>query len=406
MTGAPYPLDPESRSFIVLLAALTAMTALSIDMSLPALPTLTQVLHVTPDRAQLTLSVFLLGFAGGQLFVGPASDRFGRRPVLLVGLLAFSLAGFGCALTERIESLIALRFVQGMTACVGPVLGRATVRDHFHATRAARFLSSLIAVFAVAPLVAPILGGQLLHRLGWHAIFWTLGGLGVALFALTALFLGESSKRLDPDALRPARLVGNLRVFLGNRVSLVHGLIVLFVFGAQFSYISGSPFVIIEIFGVPADRYGFFFGGTAASLIVGATLNARLLARTAPARLLRVGLLMLVGSGAALALAALAGAGLWPIFLPLMVFFVGLGLVSPNATAAALEPMPHMAGAASSILGVFQMVGGAFAGWMVSALYDHTARPMALSVAGLGALALAVSVLGGAAGRPAAARAG
>jgi DHA1 family bicyclomycin/chloramphenicol resistance-like MFS transporter len=384
------PLDPESRFFIVLLAALTAMTALSIDMSLPALPTLVRVLHVAPDRAQLTLGVFLLGFAGGQLFAGPASDRFGRRPVLLLGLGAFSLAGFGCALSQSMEALLALRFVQGVTACVGPVLGRAAVRDHFHAARAARFLSSLIAVFAVAPLVAPILGGQLLRRFGWHSIFWALGGLGVVLFALTALFFGESLKRPDPDALRPARLFGNVGTFLGHRASLAHGLIVFFVFGAQFAYIAGSPFVIIEVFGVSADRYGLFFGGTAACLMVGASLNSRLLLRVAPARLLRAGLLVLVASGAALAAAALAGAGLAATFAPLLVFFVGLGLVSPNATAAVLEPMAHMAGAASSLLGVFQMVGGAFAGWLVGALYDRTARPMALTVAGLGAMALLV----------------
>lgn len=388
--GGVRPLAPQSRLFIVLLGCLTATTALSIDMSLPALPLLTRSLHITADQAQLTLSMFLLGFAGGQLIVGPASDRFGRRPVLLVGLLAFSLAGFGCALSEGIDALILCRSLQGMAAAVGPVLGRAVVRDHFSAARAAELLSSLIVVIAVAPLLAPILGAQLLQRLSWHAIFWALGCAGLVLFGLVALFLGESLERRDPEALRPGRLARNIGAFLGNRACLAHALIIFFVFGAQFSYISGSPFVVIEVFGVAPDRYGFFFGATAASLMIGATINGRLVARVAPTRLLRIGLFVLVFAGAALAAAALAGAGLYAILAALLVFFMGLGLVSPNATAAALEPMPKMAGVASAVLGVFQMVGGALAGWAVSALYDRSARPMALSVAALGAMALLV----------------
>ncbi|MEO7330636.1 MAG: multidrug effflux MFS transporter [Minicystis sp.] len=384
------PLAPASRAFIVLLGSLTAMTALSIDMSLPALPRLTTVLHVTADRAQLTLSLFLVGFALGQLIVGPASDRFGRRPVLLVGLLAFSLAGFGCALSPGIDALIACRFLQGMAGSVGPVLGRAAVRDHFSAARAAQLLSSLIVILAVAPLVAPILGGQLLHYGSWRSIFWTLGGAGLLLFVLVLVFFGESLRANDPRALEPRRLAHHVGLFLANRTSLVHALVICCVFGAQFSYISGSPFVIIEVFGVAPERYGLFFGATAIFLLLGAALNGRLVARIAPARLLRGGLFTLMIAGLILALAAVLGGGLVAILPPLLLFFAGLGFVSPNATAAALEPMANMAGVASALLGVFQMVGGAAAGWAVSALYDRSARPMAFSVAALGTLAFLV----------------
>jgi DHA1 family bicyclomycin/chloramphenicol resistance-like MFS transporter len=384
------PLDPRSRLFIVLLGSLTAMTALSIDMSLPALPLLTGVLHLTAERAQLTLSLFLVGFAVGQLVVGPASDRFGRRPVLLWGIFAFALAGFGCALCRSGEALIALRFVQGAAASVGPVLGRAVVRDHFSAGQAAALLSSLIVVLAVAPLLAPLIGARLLAHFDWHAIFWVLGGAGVVLFALVAIFLGESLPVRDAGALGPRRLAGHVGAFLGNRACLAHAGVIFFVFGAQFSYISGSPFVVIDVFGVPREHFGYFFGATAACLMIGAGVNRRLLARVASAQLLRIGLWVVAGSGALLAAAALAGGGLAALFAPLLVFFFGLGLVNPNATAAALEPMPHVAGVASSVLGVFQMVGGAVAGWAVSRLYDHSARPMALAVALLGAVALLV----------------
>ncbi len=382
------PLDPGSRWLIALLGALTGLTALSIDISLPALPLFTRVLSLTPSQAQLTLSLFLLGYAGGQMFVGPASDRFGRRPVLLAGLAAYALAGFGCALAESGTTLIALRFLQGAAACGVPVLARAMVRDHFHAAKAAQVLSSLTVVLALAPMVAPVLGGQLLAHLDWHAIFWVLGGAGLVLFALVACFLGESLPVRDPAALLPRQLARHVGAFLANRASLAHALVVFFVFGAQFAYISGSPFVLIDVFGVPRERYGYFLAATAACLMVGAAVNRRLLERFAAARLLRVGLWLLVGSGAALAAAALAGAGVAVVFAPLLVFFFGLGLTSPNATAAALEPMRRSAGVASAVLGAFQMVGGALAGWAVSLLYDHTARPKALAVAVLGAGAL------------------
>jgi MFS transporter, DHA1 family, multidrug resistance protein len=384
------PLDPRSRLFIVLLGSLTAMTALSIDMSLPALPLLTKTLHITADRAQLTLSLFLLGFALGQLVVGPASDRYGRRSVLLWGLLGFTFASVGCALSQGIEALILCRFLQGTTACVGPVLGRAVVRDNFSAERAAALLSSLMVVLAVAPLVAPTIGGQLLEHFTWHAIFWALAFAGLLLFGLTAAFLGESLPAADRKVRGPGEIAQSFAFFLRNRESLAHALIIFFVFGAQFAYISGSPFVVIEVFGVAPNRYGLFFGATAVCLIVGAAANGRLLRNYTAARLLRTGLFITAASGAALSLAALAGAGLFAILAPLMVFFFGLGLVTPNATAAALQPMGRMAGVASALLGVFQMAGGALSGWAVSALYDRSSRPMAFSVGVLGAMALLV----------------
>jgi DHA1 family bicyclomycin/chloramphenicol resistance-like MFS transporter len=322
--------------------------------------------------------------------VCPASDRFGRRPVLLVGLLAFSFAGMGCALARDIDTLIAFRFVQGIAACVGPVLGRAVVRDRTSAARAAEMLSTLIVVLAIAPLVAPMLGGALLRWFGWPAIFWTLGVTGLLLFGLVALFLEESLSRRDPEALRPVRLARNIGAFLAHRACLTHALIILFVFGAQFSYISNSPFVVIEVFGVAPDRYGFFFGATAACIMAGAALNTRLLRRHPPARLLSAGMLVLAGAGGVLALVAIAGSGVFVLFAPLLVFFFALGFVTPNAIAAALEPMPHMAGVASSVVGAFQMIGGATAGWVVSVLYDRSPRPMAFMVASLGAAGLAV----------------
>ena len=389
-----HPLNPGSRLFIVLLGVLTAMTALSIDISLPALPALTQVFRVGADQAQLTISVFFFGFAGAQLLVGPASDRFGRKPVLLAGLLCYALAGFGCALSESIEALIVFRCLQGMSACVGPVLGRAIVADHFSGPRAAQLLSALTVVLAVTPIVAPLFGGQLLRVFDWHAIFWALGAIGLLLFALVAAFLGESLKARAPDALRLGPIARNMGAFLANGQCRVYAFIVLLSFAAQFSYISGFPFVAIEIFGVSPQQYGFFPAATGIALIIGAAVNGRLVMRVPPTTLLTIGLLILVGSGGLLAAVTLLGGGLAAIFAPLLIFVFGIGLVSPNATAAALQPMAHARGSASSVLGVFQMLGGGLAGWAVNALYDGTARPMALTIAVLAILALLVRVPG------------
>ena len=382
------PLDPDSRLFIVLLGVLTAMTALSIDISLPALPALSQAFDVGADSAQLTISAFLFGFAGAQLFVGPASDRFGRKPLLLAGLLCYALAGFGCALSQSIEALITFRCLQGMAACVGPVLGRAIVADHFSGPRAAQLLSSLTVVLAVTPVFAPLLGGQLLRVFDWHAIFWALGAIGLVLSALAAVWLGESLRARAPDALRLDRMARDMGAFLAHRQCRSHAFIVLLSFAAQFSYICGFPFVAIELFGVAPEHYGFFPAATGIALIIGATINGCLVTRFAPAKLLTLGLFMLLGSGALLAAVTLLGGGLAAIFAPLLIFVFGIGFVTPNATAAALQPMAHARGSASSVLGVFQMLGGGLAAWAVNALYDGTPRPMALTVALLGALAL------------------
>ena len=184
-------LRPGSPAFTALLGALTAMTAFATDMSLPALPTLGIAFDAPPERVQLTLSLFVLGYGGGQLFYGPLSDRFGRRPMLLAGLAVYTLCGFACALAPDIEVLLLARLAQGLGGCVGPILGRAIVRDHWSGVRAAQTLSYVTFVFALAPMVAPLLGAALLERFGWRAIFLAFGVFGLLLLAWTWLGLAE-----------------------------------------------------------------------------------------------------------------------------------------------------------------------------------------------------------------------
>ena len=374
-------LKPDSRWLIVLLGALTGLTALSIDMSLPALPALTAVFATTADRAALTLSMFLLGYSVSQLFYGPLSDRFGRKPLILAGLALFTAGGCGCAASAGIGELILWRFVQGLGACAGPILARAVVRDLFERPRSAQILSYMTLVMSLAPLLAPILGGYLLI-VHWRAIFILLAAIGLIVLIAAWRALPESIRTYDPRATRPTELARNLRDFGRNRSCLGYALLVCFVFCGLFSYISGSPFVFIEVFGVRSDRYGFLFGLTAFALMIAALTNSRLVGRVEPATVLRLAVaLILAGGIGMLVCAGLKLGGVAGIIAPMLIYVVGLGLAMPNAVAAAMEPVPHMAGFASSLIGCLQTAGGSVTGYLLGAVYNGTALPMALLVA-------------------------
>ncbi len=395
-------LPPGSRGFVLILGALSSLAPVATDMNLPALPTLTSVFRTTPERVQLTLSVFLVGFGAGQLVHGPASDRYGRRPVLLAGLALFALAGYGCALSASIVQLVGFRLVQGLGAAAGPVLARAMVRDFFSGPPAARLLSYIALVQGLGPLLAPIAGGFVLALVGWHAIFLAQALAATLVLAAAWRWLGESRPARDDGAPSALRLVRNYRRFLGTPLCLRYTVMIALVFGGMFAYISNSPFVLIQVFRVPSDRYGFYFALTAVSLMVAAFTNGRLVRRFAPESVLRVGVvLVVVGSAALLLCVATRTGGIPGIVLPMMVYVFGFGLVMPNATAAALEPYPEMAGVASSLVGFFQMAGGAVVGYAVNALYDGTPLAMAACIAAMGGLTALVHTVARPRSRPA-----
>ncbi len=370
-------IGPQSRWFVVLLGALMTVNVLSIDMMLPALPQLGASLATTPDRVQLVLSLYLVGYAVGQIASGPLSDRFGRRPVLMTGLGIYTLASLVCAASRRIDMLVAARIVQGIAACGGPVVVRAIVRDHFSGSRAAQTLSMLTTVFAAGPLLAPIAGGAILVAWGWPAIFVAIALCAAALLLAAWLGLAESLTTPDRDALRLARLRENYRTFLTTRASIGMAVVNGLCWVGIFSFISASPFVFIRYYGVAPNHYGYYFGLSAACLIAGAATNRRLL-RTHPGeQVMRWGFWVLIAGGAATVLVPLT-----PLSGPLMlmggvmIYMFGQTLVQPNAVAAALDPLRHMAGMGSALIGVIQMLLGAAGGFVVNALYDGTPLPM------------------------------
>ncbi len=382
---------PESRGFIVLLGALMMVNSLSIDMTLPALPAIGDALGAAPDAVQLTLSLYLVGYAAGQFVVGPLADRFGRRRVLLVGLSIYAFATVACAASPTIDFLVAARVIQGIAACGGPVVVRAIVRDHVGGDRAAQMLSSLTTVFAMGPLLAPIIGGWLVVAWGWPSIFVFIAAWTVALVAAAWLGLGESLKHPDREALRPARLVANYRTFLTTRRTIGFAFVNGLCWVGIFSFLSASPFVFVGYYGVAPDHYGYYFALLAVTLIVGAATNKRLLRTMEGARVLRLGFMLLVAGGIAMASIPLTPlSGPLALMIGFVIYCFGQTLVMPNAVAAALEPLKHMAGTGSALLGIVQMLCGALGGYLVNTFYDGTPVPMGVAIllAALGCAAL------------------
>lgn len=386
--------DPASLSIGVLLTVLVALGPLSTDLYLPSLPDMERVLTTTVSRVQLTLSVFISGYAVAMLVYGPLSDRYGRRPVVIASLCLYGVASFACFLAPSIEALIAARFVQALGACGGPVIGRAIVRDIYGPDHAARVLSYMGSAMALAPAIAPILGGYLHVALGWRANFAVLMLFGFVALIYVWRMLVETNPHRDGLALRPRHLVTNFALLLRHRAFMGYALTVAFMFGGLFSWISGSSFALIQILGLKPQHFGFAFAVVVVGYVVGSLGSGRYSSRVGVARM------VLAGTGLAV-LASLVGAGLaWAgvetaaaVVVPIAVFFAGCGMALPNGMAGAIGPFPHTAGVASALVGFMQMTTGAVAGFMVGILHDGTTRPMTTIIAVTSLLSLASFVL-------------
>jgi DHA1 family bicyclomycin/chloramphenicol resistance-like MFS transporter len=382
--AAPRPgLTP---GLIAILALLCAVTPMSVDMYLPALPRLAVAYQVTPGEVQLTLSAFMIAFGFGQIAYGPLGDHFGRRPVLLGGLVVYVATSILCALAQTIEQLIVLRFLQGLAACAAPSMARTMVRDLADRERAASALSMIMAGVSVAPMLAPFVGATILDFAGWHAIFGALAAFGVVA-CLTAWFgTGETLKPELRGPLAFGQVLQRFGELLRTRLFVGYALCTACLFGAMFAFISGAPFVFIDIYGLSPHVFSYCFAANVVSITLGASLNSRLVRRVGVDALLRRAVwLPAVVACCLLALALVehfTGAlGIWP-FLPFFVVLIGsLSLIAPNATAGALHNYPHMAGTASSLIGVIQYGLGALFGAVVGQLLGGSILPMIAVIA-------------------------
>jgi DHA1 family bicyclomycin/chloramphenicol resistance-like MFS transporter len=375
----------------VILGALTAMGPLAIDMYLPALPTIARELETSAASVQVSLAVYFVGIAVGQAFYGPLSDRWGRKPALYFGLMLFVASSVGCALAADVRTLIALRFLQALGGCAPLVVPRAVVRDYFDQRGSVRMLSVLILVMGLAPILAPLIGGQLLVNFGWRSVFWVLAAYGAIWLVIVTIFLAESLPLARRQQQRIAEVIALYGGLMRDRAYMGYVLAGGLIFSGLLAYIAGSPFVFIDLFGVPPEQYGLFFGTNAIGIISASQINRWLANRYEARRIVSVVLPVAMTAGVVLLVDAYTGfGGFAGILVPLFFFIACHGFVMPNTTALAMAPHGRVAGSASALLGTLQFVLGATAGVLVGLLGNGTAVPFAAVIATCGAAAFLI----------------
>ncbi|UXY32555.1 multidrug effflux MFS transporter [Streptomyces sp. HUAS TT20] len=385
----PAPRNPATRSargtgllVTLVLGGLTATPPLAMDMYLPSLPEVTRSLHAPAATVQLTLTACLAGMALGQLVVGPMSDRWGRRRPLLVGLAVYLVATALCAVAPTVETLVALRLAQGLAGAAGIVIARAVVRDLYDGVAMARFFSTLMLISGTAPIVAPLIGGQILRVTDWRGVFVILTVVGAVLATLVWFRLPETLPPAERhegggrEALRAMRGLLSDLPFTGYM--LAGG----FAFAALFAYISASPFVVQEIYGASPQTFSLLFGLNSVGLVIAGQINGKVLVgRVRLDKVLAVGLTVTVLAATALLLmstGALGEVGLAPVAAALFVLMSAMGITLPNTQSLALLRTRHAAGSASALLGTTSFLVGAVASPLVGVAGEHTAVPMAL----------------------------
>jgi DHA1 family bicyclomycin/chloramphenicol resistance-like MFS transporter len=377
LTSGSRSVTAPSAMFIAALGLLMSFGPMAIDMYLPALPEIGDTFQVDQDRVQWSLSAFFFGFGIGQIFWGALADRFGRRRPIIAGILLYGIACIGCSLAPGIGTLAAWRFVQAFGACAGPVLARAMVRDVFDRNRAASVLSLMMLVMGVAPMVAPIIGGHILLVADWRVIFGVQAGFG-ALALAAVLAMAETLPPSRRPDMRIAGMAAAYLVLLRDRRYLGYALCSGFIYGGMFAYVSGTPYVYIETFGVRPENYGYLFGIVIVGMIVVNTVNSRLVLRFGSDKVLRIGCVMAGLAGIALLAVAVSGlGGLIGLATMLFLFMAMTGMIAANAMAGAMSVFPHVAGSASAFTGMLQFAFGAVCSWAVGFLANGSAVPMA-----------------------------
>lgn len=372
-----------------IIASLVAIGPLSTDMYLPAFPELMKFFSADINQVQHTLSIFLIGFALAQLIYGPLSDRFGRKPVLMGGLLLFLFSSLAIVFVESITALSSLRLLQAIGGSAGPVLGRAMVRDIHGPRESARLLSYIGTAMAVAPAAAPIIGGYMTVWFGWQSIFLFLAVYGVIGVLLLGLRIPETAPPGSHHIMSLSNLIRNYTTLLKHPTWRWYTLACSFVFAGLFSFLSGSSFVIIDFLGFREEQFGLFFALVVAGFMTGTIIAGRLARRIGINRLVGYGSVTAAIGGVLMAALALAGVHhVAAIIVPQMIYMMGVGIVMPQSMAGALAPFPQMAGTSSALLGFIQMSFAALVGVLVGHYHDGSPLSMALSIALMGLLTL------------------
>jgi DHA1 family bicyclomycin/chloramphenicol resistance-like MFS transporter len=384
-------LRPDTLAMTATLAMLTALGPLATDFYLPSVPDISRFFSAGTAGAQATLSAFLFGFAAGQIVYGPVSDRIGRKPVLLFGLGLFAIATLACALAVSIEMLIGARFLQALGASGPIVLGRAMVRDLYEGPRAGQELARMGMIMGVVPAVAPVFGGFLQDAFGWRSTFIASLAFGSALALWISLAMPETLRRKLDEPLSVVAIFKGFGILLESRAYRAYVGLVSLAYGGLFAFISGSSFVLMNVYGLTPVQFGLSFALGVMGFISGTIIAQRVVKRLGLDGVIRLGVICLAGGGVIMLALTIIGTGSsLEITLPMALYAIGVGLTMPQGQAAAMMPFPERAGAASSFLGLCQMLFAAFVGLLIGQVLTGSALPMPIVITVIGVAALAL----------------
>jgi MFS transporter, DHA1 family, multidrug resistance protein len=380
---------------ILILGSLSTVSPFSIDMYLPGFPAIADELGTTIDQVQFSLTAYLIGIATGQLLYGPLLDRFGRRPPLYAGLIAYLVASVGCAFSTTIETLILMRFLQALGGCAGMVAAQALVRDIFPSNKTAQAFSSITLVIAVSPMIAPTLGGYVTAAFGWQSIFIILAVITLAIL-VSAHFLLPDGRKADKEiSLHPASVVKNFYTVVREPQFIMYALGGGLAMAAPFAYIAGSAFVFMDLYGATPQQYGWIFAVVAAGLIGVSQLNHLLLNRFSSQQLVKYALRFQGFLGVFFVIGVVYGwFNMIGFFIMTFLFLTGQGLTGPNSTALSLAPFTKHTGSAASLLGSYRMTVAGLVSAGVSIFHNGTAMPMVIGMVGCTTAALLIFTLG------------
>lgn len=366
------------KLFIPTLAGLMAFTSLSTDIYLPAMPSMENELH---GNIELTVTGFLIGFALAQIVWGPISDKFGRKLPLILGTILFVIGSIGCAISTSMATIVIWRVIQAFGACTGPMIARAMVRDVYAKTEAARKLSGLMILMAIAPIVGPLLGGQILKFANWHYIFWLLAVIGIIMLGFV-LLLPETLPKNSRSEKSTFQAFKNYQVLLSNKKFMQYTLCLTFFYMAAYGFIAGSPGVYIKYFKIQEQYYGWLFAVNVIGLIGFSFLNRRLVGIYSLDYILRFSTVVSMISGMILLIMVIFNqGGLIAVVAGVFFFFSMNGFIAACTTAAALDGVPKMAGSASALLGSMQYGSGIVSTLLLALFGNETALTMCWIIA-------------------------
>ncbi len=369
-----------SLGVLLFLGGLTSLTAMSVYISLPAIPGVANTLNSDLSKTHAIVSLFLLGYALMQPVYGPLSDLKGRKPVLMAGLTIFWIASVGCMFAQTADQLFLARFIQGIGAGCGPILARAILRDCYDGKAAEQAMAMVMFMMALGPMIAPIIGSLVIGIFDVMAVFGVLVIIATAYIVISLFWFRETYKPVAVDV-NPSKIFSGYRTVWEHRASRYNMLAGAFVYGSMLCYISASPAVLIEGFGLPAEQYGFYFAISATALLIGALLNNRLLSKFSIRRITVLGAAFTLFGAASMTFGALLDMKHeLAVVMPAALSVFGLSIVLPNTTVLAMEPFKTIAGTASAAIGSMQITIGLSLGFVTGAFFDGSALPMAIGM--------------------------